>query len=256
MLTINIFRNIFNAISTILLSFLMVSMFVFTAPSYAALRGIGSSADTECSSYKNSWQSFDASKFIGTDVWSQQTLSNFFISICKGTRDKRISYEEANKWLLSVVTYYGYCDKSNVRQNYTHWLEEKNESKQIINIYSKYCRDTFDPSSKARTTRARLLDNYDWLRAEIFCQRSRTVTDPGGWEALTRPDLASLEKLKVQSISLCEKVREGTITVDEGEYRFKQEALWMREHIGPEVLKEFGRRLRDLSKELIDLFKK
>jgi hypothetical protein len=192
----------------------------------------------DCLSFRS--ESHPAYQFVnpqgkeGIQKWRDRTC-NYMIDELGWT------HEEAAAFMDAILRRYGYCYDNTLNADFLHYLNEYEAPRSLISVYEKFCLDTFDPTNRI-VMAFRLIERAHWLRVERFCQVTRYIAHPDTWLNIFRPDdKRSLNRLERQSDSLCKKFRDNQIPYDEALYRWNQEWIRFKEHVGPEILRDIGK---------------
>jgi hypothetical protein len=172
-------------------------------------------------------------RFVESD---KHHFERYFRQICNRVASGEWTETKGDAVFDNLFTRYSTCYQGVVKPAYLTWLHERKAHQAILNVYAKYCRDTWNASEKRPK---RINDETTkWLRVELFCETTRYFANPPGLTGVLRPsDWEGVKRLDRQAESLCLDLRAGKISIDDARYRWQQEVLWVREHIHQDAAK-------------------
>lgn len=243
-------HNIGNPVRNILSLFLF-SVGVFSVLAYAS----NTTADTaavDCLVFK--LESHTYYRFV--DSKYHKGLQNIHDAACKRVEDGRWDLDKANKNMNSIVLRCGICRDNRINHDFEEYLKkELKMPESVVFAHKQFCRDTYDPAGWSRMNLKVLLTRVEWLRVEFFCQWTHEIANPSGfWINVFRPDWPCLKNFEERTDIICQKLRDGKITIKGASYRWQQEFLEVQKRIGPEAVRDVGKSLKEPIKVLIDMF--
>jgi len=174
---------------------------------------------------------------------------------CNLVNDSGWEPVEAIDMFNSFVLRYGICRDNRLNPAFEAFL--KNETRapdSIVLAHDHFCEATYDPNGWDGIKVKVLRKQVKWLRAEFLCLWMReTVSPTGFWKQLFWPDLPFQKKYEERTDAICQKLKNGEITFDEANYRWKQEILEAQKHLSPETVKKMGQNLKQIIEPLLDL---
>ena len=234
-----------------IIPFFLLSICFFLIQLYAS-RTSADNATGECLISKpenHAYYSFVDSKY-------HKSLRVLHEASCERVKDGRWDLAKGNKVMDSFVSRYAICRDDHIYQGFEELLKVIGMPESVVLAHKQFCRDTFDPSNKLRMKAKVLVEKKEWLNKEFFCQLIHEVAYPSGFlDKLLEPDLPCIRKYQESTDSICEKLRNDDIKLNEAFYRWEQANLEFENSIGPETIKKIGKNLKKPIEVLIDMFK-
>jgi hypothetical protein len=164
-------------------------------------------------------------KFASED--DRAALDRIRLRLCGEVATKKRTFMQAYARLEAFTFYAGACRDRSVNPDMLAIYPKAAFGKAVSLAHYELCRKV--------ATGVGVETAVKWFRAEYFCSDARYVVQPAGVSGSVLSSAKTWQDLQRKTESLCAAARSGTLSMEDAYYQWRQEVIWVRDHLPADV---------------------